>query len=225
MSNILYLEDDPILGESLKLNMELENYKVTWVRSLKEANNLNNYETFDIAILDLALPDGSGLNFCKKLRSENINFPIFMLTAQLDEEVVVESLNSGANDYIKKPFSTKELFARIRVSLKNPTNKSDKISFRDLSLMPEQRKVIYKGKELSFNRREFDLLRILTEKAGVVITREQMITMAGLPEDVIDRTVDSHISHIRSKFKKENIMQIQIKSEYGLGYRMVPVED
>ncbi len=224
MNHILYLEDDPILGESLKLNMELEGYQVTWVKSLKQTRELAKYEAYDIAILDLGLPDGSGLNICKDIRKKEVHIPIIILTAQLDEEVVVESLNAGANDYVKKPFSNKELFARIRVSLRKPNQENEKIKFKDITLILNQRKFMYKNKEITLNRREYDLLKVLVEKAETVVTREQMISFAGLGEDVIDRTVDSHLSHIRSKLRKEGVENIQIKSEYGLGYRMVSLE-
>lgn len=223
MIKVLYLEDDPILGEGLKLNLELEGYQVDWFKNISDASTVSDYNAYDISILDLALPDGSGLDFCKKLRQSSFKKPILMLTAQLDEDTVVESLNSGANDYIKKPFSHKELLARIKVSLRRPFVDEEVLRFNGLVLNKTKRLIFFEGKEVSFNRKEFEILKIFIENAEKVITRNQLLDNASFPEDANDRTIDSHLSHIRTKLKKENILSVKIKSEYGVGYRMVKV--
>lgn len=224
MINIFYLEDDPVLGDSLKLNLELEGYKVSWFKTISEASASRDFKEFDLFILDYSLPDGTGLEFCKMLRQVNHKQPVIMLTAQLDESIVIESLNSGANDYIKKPFSSKELFARIRVALRVPYKNEEVLKFDQMILNATKRTVHYKNSELTFNRKEFELLKIFFENAEAVISRDQLLEKASFSEDVNDRTIDSHLSHIRRKFKDEEINSIKIKSEYGVGYRLVKVD-
>ena len=112
MSRILLIEDDPVLGKGVKLGLELEGYGVEWARDLRSAKAANETEKFDLAILDLGLPDGNGLTFCQGLREAGSRMPILILTAKTDEDTVVAGLTAGANDYIRKPFGSRELIAR-----------------------------------------------------------------------------------------------------------------
>lgn len=223
MKKILLVEDDPILGDGLQLFLELENFEVTWAKKLSEARAFEEENQFDLVILDLGLPDGSGMDFCKSLRQKGSSLSIIILTAQADEDSVVEGLTHGANDYVRKPFSNRELFARIMVQVKGAKGVGQQIKIDELILSLEERLVTYKGEPIKFNRREFEILKIMGEREGAVISRETIIEKAGHDLDISDRTIDSHISHIRSKLRKANVSTIQIASEYGIGYRLVTV--
>src|SRR5258708_4211927 len=114
MSHFLLVEDDPILGRSLSVYLELEGNQLTWVKDLSAASEAINRNAYDLVILDVNLPDGSGFDFCSSLRSKGSRTPIIFLTAKTDEDSVVAGFNAGANDYVKKPFGNRELLARIK---------------------------------------------------------------------------------------------------------------
>lgn len=221
MPLLLLVEDDPNLGKGLKSNLELENFSVFWAQSIKEAQALFKEENFDLILLDLGLPDGTGFDFCLKLRQNKETLPGIILTADSNEDSVVKGFSSGANDYVKKPFSSKELFARIKAQLSINLLKEKEIRLGKLHLTLETRKVTFENLEVDLNRKEFELLHYLIQRKDAISTRENIITRLGQAEDISDRTIDSHISHLRSKLKKANITTITIKSEYGLGYRLV----
>ena len=123
MSHILVVEDDPILGRSLCVTLELENYKITWARDPKSARESNNKEAFDLVLLDVNLPDGSGLSLCSEIRATGSRLPVLFLTAKTDEDSVVAGFTAGANDYVRKPFGHRELLARIKSILREPLKK------------------------------------------------------------------------------------------------------
>ena len=221
MSNILLVEDDPILGEGLKINLEASAHRVHWATSLSKGHQLNQSTNLDLVILDLNLPDGHGLEFCKKLRGDGSRLPIIVLTASLDEDTVVDAFDAGANDYFKKPFSQKELQARIRSALREPVLRDEQLRVGEILLLVDQRQVMYQGREIFLSRREFDLFKTFLARAGSVISREAIIQQMKLSEDISDRTVDSHISHLRKSLKNADVDGVQIKSEYGVGYRLL----
>lgn len=215
---LLLLEDDPVLGKGLDMLFKLEKYDVDWSKSIQEAKEYLEQSTYDIAIFDVNLPDGSGIDFCKRLRKNNILVPIIILTARTDEQSVVSGLLSGANDYMKKPFSNYELLARVIVHTRSHSvDEDDKL----LEICEKKRVVIYKGKEIKLNRREFEILNLFWDRKEQIISRELIIERALDNIEVSDRTVDSHISHIRKKLRDEKIVEVSIKSEYGIGYRLV----
>lgn len=220
MPSILLVEDDPFLGESLKTAVEFEGYKVTWGKNIKDSETLASENQFDLVILDVSLPDGSGLNFCKHLRDNRVSAPIIFLTAQTDEDNVIKGFEMGGNDYMRKPFSQKELMARIHVHLHKRPRSQDQLVFLDLLIQIDQRKVLLNGQPVTLNRREFDILKYMAENPESIITREMIIQRLEGSEDTSDRTVDSHISHIRAKLKKAGAKNIKIKAEYGIGYRL-----
>ncbi len=225
MNQILLVEDDPMLGTNLKLNLELEGFKVDWAQNLAEAFATNEQQPYQLALLDLGLPDGSGLNFCRSVREKGSRLPIIILTAQSDEDSVVEGLSAGADDYVKKPFSNREVVARIRAALRAPTVREEQIRVGNLLVLMEQRRVYVGQEEIPLNRREFDVLKILIARPGVVVTREMIITQLGdSAEHIFDRTVDSHVSHLRAKLKKAKECNIRVKSEYGVGYRIATLD-
>lgn len=217
---LLLLEDDPILGHGLKTLLEIEKFQVNWAQNIKGAKSYLENEKYDVAIFDVGLPDGSGIDLCASVRKEGLKIPIIILTAQTDEDSVVKGLTSGANDYVKKPFSNKELIARLNVLTKPFVTISDSLKVGFLEMNIENRLVNYKGEEIKLNRKEFDLLKFFMERQDGVVTREMIIEQVLDNIDISDRTVDSHISHIRSKLSKSGVEDIKIISEYGIGYRL-----
>lgn len=220
MAKILIVEDDPILGKGLNLNLNLEGYQTQWVQDLKSARYANSMAVFDLILLDVNLPDGSGFTLLEEIRNAKSRISIIMLTAKSDEDSVVEGLSLGANDYIKKPFSQKELLARIKTALKEPTLRENQTRLGSILILKEQRRVLIEEKEVDFNRREFDIFTYLVQHPKAVISREKLIESLNQGEELNDRTIDSHLSHIRSKLKKYEITSVVIKSVYGVGYTL-----
>lgn len=220
MAQLMLVEDDPILGRSLSVYLELEGYKTNWFKDHKTTCEAIEKSQEDLIILDVNLPDGSGLDICSKIRERGSRVPIIFLTAKTDEDSVVAGFNAGANDYVKKPFGNRELLARIKALLREPLKRDVQLKFGDLLILPDKRQVLFNEKEIELNRREFDILCVFMGNSEVVVTREILLNSLDKNGEVFDRTIDSHISHIRSKLKKSNVTTVQITSVYGVGYRL-----
>ncbi len=218
--NILLVEDDPALARGLQLTLEAEGYQVIWADSLKSAFDKNRTERLGLVILDLNLTDGSGFEFLNTVRESASRLPIIILTAQSDEESLIEGLQRGANDYMKKPFSNRELLARIKAVLREPQHRESQIRYGDLLLLLDQRVVKFNEITVEMNRREFDILLLLIQKADTIVTREILIEHIDKDGEIFDRTIDSHVSHLRSRFKTVGITGIKISPVYGIGYRL-----
>ncbi|MDB5037173.1 MAG: hypothetical protein JWQ35_701 [Bacteriovoracaceae bacterium] len=220
MPKILLVEDDPILGRSLALNLKLEGYEVEWAETLQSGFSAFKQNKFDLILLDLGLPDGHGFNLCQEIRSKDKSLPIVILTAQADESSVVEGLNLGASDYVRKPFGLKELAARVRCALRESKSSELPLRFSDLKIFIDQRRAFFGEHELELKRREFDILTYLTDRAEQVVTREALLSKIDQDGEISDRTIDSHVSHLRSHLKGSGISSIHIASIYGVGYRL-----
>ncbi len=220
MSIILLVEDDPVLGRSLSVGLEAEGYQVSWAMDLASARSKNRQSAFDLILLDVNLPDGTGFDFCREIRDEGSRIPIIMLTARSDEDSAVTGLHMGANDYVKKPFGSKELQARIQVALKEPVLREQQIRYGPVLALLGQRKILIDKIEIDFNRREFDIFAYLLARPEAVISREDLISATNNEGEIFDRTIDSHVSHIRNKLKKLEVAGVAIQSVYGVGYRL-----
>lgn len=221
MAKIFLLEDDLILGEAIRLQLELENYDVLWARSLAEAQIISlKEEAVDLCLLDVNLPDGSGFDFCRRLRQSGGEEPVIFLTARTDEESVLQGFDEGANDYIRKPFSNRELIARIRRHLGEKKTADDVIRFSGISLVKNKQILSDGERQVRLNRREFEIMQHLFKKPGDTVTRETLIEHLSSGGEIFDRTIDSHISHIRSKLRKNGVEKVHIISVYGMGYRL-----
>lgn len=220
MARILLVEDDPLLGKGLFVSLSLENHQVFWEKTIRDAKQRNENNEFDLMILDVNLPDGSGLDFCGSVRESGSRVPILFLTARTDEDSVVEGLQLGANDYIRKPFSNRELFARIKTALREPVLREEQYRLGPILVLLGQRRVQINGEELSLNRREFDIFVYLVKNPKAVLSRDSIIAGLDQGDEINDRTIDSHLSHIRAKLKKHNMNAVQIKSIYGVGYTL-----
>ena len=223
-SHILLLEDDPILGRSLKISLELQGFDVTWVTHLRLAYESVVFKSVDLFIVDWNLPDGTGLEFCKKIRETDTTVPVLFLTAKSEEETAVEAFAAGANDYVRKPFGQAELFARIRGSLREVSIREQELRFGDLRLFVDSRRAEVDGKVLEVNRREFDVLCCLVKRADTVVSREELIGKVDPESEIFDRTIDSHVSHVRSRLKTAGVKGLKIRSVYGVGYRLEKVK-
>jgi DNA-binding response OmpR family regulator len=220
MNKIILVEDDPVIGRGLVVNLELEGYAVQWAHDLHQAKLLIEKNQQNLIILDLGLPDGNGLDILKKVRGAKLQTPVLILTAQDDEESVVQGFNAGANDYVRKPFGNKELLARVGALLRNTVASGKQLRFGDLSVSLENRKALYKGVEVELNRREFDVLVYFLQHPDIVVTRDALLQAVDKDGEIVDRTIDSHVSHVRSRLKFAGIHSIQITTIYGIGYRM-----
>jgi DNA-binding response OmpR family regulator len=216
----MIVEDDPILGRGLTVYLELEGFKITWVKDLKSAQVSVEKTPAELIILDVNLPDGSGLELCTKLRAKGSKTPVVFLTAKTDEDSVVAGFAAGANDYVKKPFGNRELLARVKALLREPVKTEAQLKYGDLTVIPAKRQVFVREMEIDFNRREFDILSVFMRNSEAVVTREALLNALDKEGEIFDRTIDSHVSHIRTKLKKANIESVQITSVYGIGYRL-----
>lgn len=206
------------------MNLKLEGYEVQWGKSVAEGRKLFQKGEFNLVVLDIGLPDEPGTELCKSIRQTNLQVGIIFLTAQTDEETVVKGLELGANDFVKKPFSNRELMARIKVLLRPKIQTSKEIMIGGLAIYPDRRQVMFQGTELSLNRRQYDILAYFVSHTDQIITREQLLSHLDQDGNIFDRTVDSHLSQLRKILKTNSVTGIQINSIYGIGYRLEVVE-
>jgi DNA-binding response OmpR family regulator len=218
MAHLLLVEDDPVLGKSLSVALKLDGYEVAWAQNLQQAKDLIRQNAFQLAILDLNLPDGSGLFLANTLKTESV--PFLMLTASGDEESVVNGFEAGAVDYVRKPFSNRELKARIQVILKEEAKEEKSLQYGGVSVMRDKRVVKWGEKTVELNRREFDIFCHFVANAENVVTRDSLLKLLDKEGEIFDRTIDSHVSHLRRRLRKAGIDSVQISPVYGVGYRL-----
>lgn len=217
---VLLVEDDPILGKSVKNTLELESFEVKWAKSVSETKTLISDHDFQCILLDIGLPDGNGISLCKELRAHFQKIPIIFVTAQTDEESLIKAFDAGGTDFLRKPFSQKELLARLKAHTRDICGTKFSSAYRDLKINLESREVLFKQEKLEFNNTQIQILYFLTMNAEKIITRERLMEFLGKENEIFDRTIDSHISHIRKQFKLYDITEFQIKSVYGVGYKL-----
>lgn len=217
---ILLVEDDPVIGRSLSVSLELEVYQVKWAKDLRSARELFAQFKVNLILLDIGLPDGSGFDFLAEVREAQSQLPVLILTAQTDEDSVVRGLELGADDYVRKPFGQRELMARIQANLRAPQMRQAQIQYGSITVKIETRQVLAGDREVAVNRREFDVLHFLVMNNERVVSREAIIRHLNQDAEMFDRTIDSHISHLRAKLKDAGEVSMQITSVYGVGYRL-----
>lgn len=215
---VLLVEDDKNISDSLSSYLRDEGFDVLTTSSLVEARTTLSSAP-SIMVLDWMLPDGQGLDFLKDLRRENITLPIIMLTARAELVDKVLGLESGANDYLTKPFEPRELVARIRAHLRSgtPTSKTKTIMYNGIEVDQQQRIVQFQKQSVDLTKLEFDLLVLLIEEPGRVFTREEILNKVwGYERFPTTRTVDNHIVQLRQK-----INPYLFESVRGVGYRII----
>jgi DNA-binding response OmpR family regulator len=217
---VLLVEDDPQISKSLQMSLSFSGFDVETAGTIAEGWVKATASSFDIFLLDVNLPDGSGLDLCRRIRDTGRDVPILFLSARTDEAVVVEGMNLGAEDYIRKPFGTEELKVRMNKAMKRASPAKNQIDYGPISLSVDKRTATIHGQALKLGKREFDILVILTKKAGDVVTRENILSLLESNSDLYDRTIDSHLSHLRRKLRDVANDEIQIVPVYGVGYRL-----
>lgn len=220
MPKILIVEDDPQITKILKLNLKLSGYETENSTTIEEAWGKINQDSFDLMLLDIGLPDGSGLDLCEKIRGSGNPTPIVFLSALTDEATVVKGIKCGADDYLRKPFGLEELKVRINKFVKRLAPHLQPIKFGELTIDPVKRVVTLMGEILCLGRKEQEILTLLARRPGDIVTRETILTALYDNADLYDRTVDSHMSHLRRKIRDVAGRSLQISSVYGLGYRL-----
>jgi DNA-binding response OmpR family regulator len=225
MSKILIVEDEPDMVLGLKDNFEFEGYEV--ITAPDGAAGLERARTHkpDLIILDIMLPKLSGLEVCKTLRSEGVQTPIIMLTARGQEIDKVVGLELGADDYVTKPFSIREVLARVRAILRRSEGGKKRLSryhFADVDLDFETYAATKGGAALELSPREFDLLRYLIERKGETVTRDSLLEdVWGYESYPSTRTVDTHVAKLRAKIGDSGSEPRYILTIHGAGYKFV----
>ena len=223
-SQVLIIEDEPDIRKTIDYNLTKESFKVVQAGSIEEGEKALASNQIDVIILDLMLPDGSGLTLCRDIKSDDKtkHIPIIILTAKTEEVDRVVGFELGADDYVTKPFSVRELILRVKAILKRgpSSNKNpgdDEYSFGDLTLNFEAHQAYINGDEISLTALEFRLLKHLIDRKGRVQTRDQLLEdVWGYSSDVTTRTVDTHIKRLREKLGS---VGNHIQTIRGVGYR------
>ena len=217
---ILLIEDDPGIQQLLKYGFESKKEEVRSVRDGKEALQRLSKERFDVAVVDLMLPSMGGEDVIRKIREVGSDIILIALTSLRNPEVKAQILQMGADDFVEKPFSFEELYARIRAKDRRmrrgePTRH---LSAGDLDLIPERRIALRNGKEIALSGTEYRLLEFLMQQPGHVFTRQQLMEKVwGYASSVQSNTVDSHIASLRKKLEKGSRKKL-IRTVHGLGY-------
>lgn len=226
MAKILVVDDEEPIRELLRFNLEKEGYKVCLAGDGAEALQMIEKERPDLLVLDVMLPGMGGLEVCHQLRI-NPKFrelPVVMLTAKSEEIDKVLGLELGADDYMTKPFSPRELVARIRARLrrvKNTDENEGQISRGDLLIDLNRFQVYVRGEETELTPKEFELLRVLATHPGKVFSRDELLERIWGYEYVGDtRTVDVHVRHLRQKIEKDPSNPEYVETLRGIGYRL-----
>ena len=223
--HILVVEDEPDINKTVSYNIANEGLKPLSALNLTEAESYISSNNISLIILDLMLPDGSGLDFCKKLKSSNTHsdIPIIIVTAKDDEVDKVVGFELGADDYVTKPFSVRELMLRIKAILKRNSkdmtqNTSSKIeTFGILSINEDSHEVFINDDEIILTALEFRLLKHLLDRRGRVQTRDQLLSdVWGYSAHITTRTVDTHVKRLREKM---GVMGKHVQTIRGVGYR------
>lgn len=226
---ILFIEDDERLAALTTRYLESHGHAVTWVsdgeRGLAEALKGRH----DVVILDLMLPRRSGLEVCREVRARTA-VPIIMLTALGEEADRVLGLETGADDYLSKPFSSRELLARLRALVRRGRGAlgppREVVRVGELELSPRDYSAKLAGRPLGLTTTEFVLLRVLAERAGRVLSREQILDLTkGSADEAFDRSIDAHVSRLRHKLGDDPRQPRLLKTIRGAGYMLVAGEE
>ena len=212
---LLLVEDDALLGDAVKTGLMQFGYVVDWLTDGESAKSALKSEIFELIILDLGLPKLSGLALLQYVRNEGNNTPVIILTAREAIEDRVKGLDSGADDYLIKPFDLNELSARIRALTRRSQGRTDSIlQYQNIRLDPAAHTVYLDDAIINMSRREFSLLQKLLESSGQVLSREQLMqSIYGWEEDVDSNALEVHIHNLRKKLNSNFIRTIR-----GIGY-------
>ena len=220
-SSVLIVEDDPALLRGLKDNFEGQNYRVHLARDGREGLSAALGNPPDLVILDIMLPKLNGYEICRALRAQRLEMPIILLTAKGQEEDIVRGLELGADDYVTKPFSIRELLARAKAFLRRREPAASGVfQFGDCKLDFTAHKLFRKGKEVALTTKEFRLLEFFSKRAGRALTRDQLLDAVwGHDIMVNDRSVDRCVTTLRAKIEEDPHRPCHIQTIRDIGYR------
>ncbi|MCB0430708.1 MAG: response regulator transcription factor [Flavobacteriales bacterium] len=222
---ILLVEDDPHIAELTLMHLHNSGYHADHAETIAGGLALTAKNNYALILLDLMLPDGDGMDLCRKLRQEKDQTPIIILTAKSEEIDKVLGLESGADDYITKPFSIREFLARVKAILRrsNQTvveHDEGTITCGDLTIDPQKRKVTLKNEAVSLTRKEFELLYLMAKNKGISYSREKLLDLIwGYQFQGYEHTVNSHINRLRSKIEETPAKPKYILTSWGVGYK------
>lgn len=228
-AKILVIDDDRKTVELVKLYLESDGCYVFTAGDGQMALQIARKHTPDLIVLDLMLPRMDGLEFCRQIRQES-QVPIIMLTARVTEEDKLIGLNLGADDYIVKPFSPRELLARVKAVLRRAAPRPDEaehssqpsIMLSDLRIEPSRHEARLHDQTLSLTPKEFKLLELFARHPGRIFSRKDLIERAfGKEYEGLERTIDVHVMNLRKKLDEVPGAQVMIKTVYGMGYKLI----
>jgi DNA-binding response OmpR family regulator len=219
---VLVVDDEPKILELVKSYLEMNGFNALCAKNGREGMAFFEEQGADLILLDLMLPDFSGEAFCKKIRQVS-NIPVIVITAKVEEESIINSLNIGADDYVTKPFSPRQLMARVRAALRRNGSRGSGglLSYGDLTIDTENRIVRKNGEALALTRDEYNILTLLMSRQAKIFTRDEILeAVKGDDFDGFDRSVDSHIKRLRVKIGDDPKAPQYILTVYGMGYRL-----
>lgn len=223
MHKILIVEDEANIRELVSYNLKQNDYQVTEAEDGLQGLDAAFREKPDLILLDIMMPGKNGFDVCKELRARGSKVPVIMLTARTEDIDKVMGLEFGADDYITKPFSIHELMARIKAVLRRSelSREIKTIIIGDLTVDAERHEVTVGGKAVELSLKEFELLKALAEKRGIVMTRDQLLDKVwGIDYDGENRTVDVHIRYLRRKLGDDEKESKYIQTIRGIGYKI-----
>lgn len=214
---LLLVEDDPLLGDGLKLGLQGEGYTVDWLTDGSQALHSLLTENFDLVVLDLGLPGMDGIEVLKAIRDRGLAIPVLILTARDAVKDRVGGLDQGADDYLTKPFDLEELSARLRSLLRRSQDRAVPVlGHGDVSLDPAAREVRRAGEKVELSRKEFSVLHYLLEHQGRVVSRERLEqALYGWDTEIESNALEVHVHKLRRKLGAELISTVR-----GVGYRI-----
>lgn len=222
---VLIVEDEPSYVDALSIGLVGEGFVVAAASTIADARAQFAAVKPDILLLDVMLPDGSGIDFCRELRATSA-VPIIMVTARSEEVDVILGLEFGASDYVTKPYRLRELIARIRAVLRRSGAEpaSDVImSIGEFRIDTIRRSVVRDGVELELSRKEFELLTLFASRLGQVVTREECLDEIWWGRDLADtRTLDTHVKRLRQKLEIDPGNPVHLLTIRGVGFRLDP---
>ena len=230
MTRILLVDDEPLITDSLSYSLKREGFEVKAVGDGEQAmKEIGDFDP-DLVVLDIMLPGMNGLEVCRRIRANKAT-PVIMLTARGEELDRILGLEVGADDYLAKPFSFRELLARIRsilrrVEMDRQTSQFQPVNVGDLTLDPIARRVFKGGQELQLSAREFDLLSILIRNSGRALSREELLAQVWGEDWIGDpRTLDVHVRWLRLKIEEDPAVPAYLQTVRGHGYRFAGPEE
>jgi two-component system response regulator VicR len=227
-ATILLVDDDPLLTDSLGYILKQEGYRVLSAATGDEALARAGQDEPDLVLLDVSLPDLSGVEVCRRLQS-SCSAPIIMLTARRQESDKIVGLDAGADDYVTKPFTSGELLARVRAGLRRGPRggqQRERVAVGSLVVDVAAHQVTVDGRPVELSAREFGLLQLLAEQAGRVVTRRKLFDTVWGPDFFGDeRALDVYIRLLRKKIESDPDHPTYIRTIRGVGYRLAPPED